>query len=183
VVVCTYNYAHFLPDALRTLAARSLSDFELLIVDDGSSDNTAEVMAALQSDYHGLRYLRKPHSGIADTRNVGIRATQGTHIAFLDADDLWSPRYLETMLRTFAEHPQANLIFCDGFTLRSDGVHVEKGAGPPLPSFNGRIGSARDLFLFINAFCPSGMIFSKSLFERVGPFNIRFDEWGGMGKI
>src|SRR6058998_2920993 len=102
VVICTYNYAHFLKHALRAVAAQTFADFELVIVDDGSTDETEEVVKAFSIRFPKCVYLKKNHSGLADSRNAGVRAAGGTHVAFLDADDLWSPEYLNVVQTIFA---------------------------------------------------------------------------------
>jgi len=114
VVVCTYNYAHLLPDSLRSIAAQTARDFELLIVDDGSTDNTEEIAEKFRPQFQDFRYLKKSHTGPADSRNVGATAAQGSHIAFLDADDLWSVHYLAVMQEAFNTNPQAELALCEG---------------------------------------------------------------------
>lgn len=180
VIVCTYNYAHLLPDALRTLAAQTLSDFELLIADDGSSDRTEEVVAEFRPRFRDCRYLKKPHTGTADTRNVAVRAARGSHVAFLDSDDLWSRDYLRTIQDAFEKHPRAELVFSKDLIFYSeervvtDGLLVRR-----LPALCGPIRDPRELFHFVNAFSPSGMAFSKSLYDRTGPFDVQFSEWVG----
>src|SRR5215813_5313132 len=112
VIVCSYNYARFLPQALRTLQAQTVHDFELLIIDDGSTDDTEEVVKEWSSLFRNCVYLKKLHTGLASSRNFGVRHASGTHVAFLDADDLWSPAYLESVLRVFETTPEAELVCC-----------------------------------------------------------------------
>lgn len=176
VVVCTYNFAHFLPDALRSLAAQTISDFELLVADDGSTDPTAEVVAQFRPQFGDCRYLRKPHTGLDDTRNFAIQASQGAHIAFLDADDLWSPRYLEAMQRVLKETPQAELIFANGYYVRNDGAILRPGFADGVSALCGPVQTSHELFTCMRNYFPSGMLFSKSLYDRVGPFDTRFRE-------
>src|SRR5690348_1092926 len=83
VVVTTYNYAHLLPDALRALAAQTVTHFELLIVDDGSTDNTAEIVERFRPQFLECHYLKKPNGGTADARNYGVQRAQGTLVAIL----------------------------------------------------------------------------------------------------
>lgn len=174
VVVCTYNYAHFLNDALRTLAAQTVQEFELLIVDDGSTDNTEQVVKDYTDRFHNMVYLKKPHSGLPDTRNFGVRAASGTHIGFLDADDLWSPHYLERMRDVFQRIPQAELVICDAFCVYDSGEVYGTFFPEGLPPVRGPIGRARDLFPFFLTVAPSALIFSKAAYERVGPFDTAF---------
>jgi glycosyltransferase involved in cell wall biosynthesis len=174
VIVCTYNYAHLLPDALRTLAAQTLPDFELLIVDDGSTDHTEEVVRQYSPEFRNCVYFKKPHSGLADTRNAGVRKATGTHLAFLDADDLWSPEYLEVIRAKFESSPQADIVFSDGFRILGNGL-IQRPVFPSgLPPLNGPVNSVGGLFSLCNNYLPSGMVFLKSLYERIGPFDTRF---------
>ena len=91
VVIPAYNAAEFLPDSLASVFRQTYQPQEVLIVDDGSEDETSRVAQALEKR---VRYLRKPRGGPASARNLGIRAAQGEWIAFLDADDIWLPDML-----------------------------------------------------------------------------------------
>lgn len=178
VVICTYNYAHLLPDALKSVAQQTLQDFELVIVDDGSTDNTEEVVEEFRPLFHDFRYVKKLHAGPADARNLGVRAAGGTHIAFLDADDLWSPHYLSTMQEALSTHPQADLVLCEGITIRSrNGFITERTLNRGLPSLCGPLHSPRDLFPILQVVAPSGMVFSKDLYNRNGPFDVESFGW------
>ena len=174
VIICTYNYAHFLPDALRAVAAQTFSDFELLIVDDGSTDNTEEVVRQFFGQFRHCVYLKKPHTGLADSRNFGIRRASGTHIAFLDADDLWSPEYLQTMKSLFETHPLAELVSADVLIVQTSGTIVGPLYPPGLPALCGPITSSRDLFSFFHYSTPSALVLRKSLYERIGPLEVCF---------
>lgn len=178
VVICTYNYANLLPDALHTVAAQTMQNFELLIVDDGSTDNTEEVVEQFRLQFENLRYLKKPHTGPGDSRNVGVQAATGTHIAFLDADDLWSRHYLATMQKAFSENPQAEIALCEPIFIRSEhGTVTEATLRRRLPQLSGPINSARKIFDVIQTFSPSGMAFSKDLYSRIGPFDVQSFGW------
>jgi glycosyltransferase involved in cell wall biosynthesis len=178
VVICTYNYAHLLPDTLQSVAAQTLQDFELLIVDDGSTDNTEEVAERFRPLFQNFHYAKKPHSGPADTRNVGVRAARGTHIALLDADDLWSPHYLSVIREALSANSQADLVLCEGITIRGDnGIITEVALEPGLPSLCGPVRSPQDLFEVVRAVAPSGMVFSKELYNRTGDFDTCSFAW------
>jgi glycosyltransferase involved in cell wall biosynthesis len=171
VVICTYNYAHFLRHALRALAAQTFSDFELVIVDDGSTDETEGVVKGFSGSFPHLVYLKKVHSGLADSRNVGIRTASGSHVAFLDADDLWSPQYLSAVQTVFSNEPKTELAVSDGARVHSSG-EIKGGLFPTgLPPLRGPIGTARDLFYWFPFAAPSATTFSKSLYSRVGGFD------------
>jgi glycosyltransferase involved in cell wall biosynthesis len=97
IVVATYNYAHFLPHALDSILAQTISDWEVIIVDDGSTDGTAEVVRPYLEDSR-FRYHCTSHVGQPATKNLGVRAAQGRYIAFLDADDVWHSEKLARQL-------------------------------------------------------------------------------------
>lgn len=179
VIVCTYNYGHMLPDALRSLAAQTITDFELLIADDGSTDNTEEIARQYSSQFRNCVYLKKPHTGLADTRNVAVRKATGTHLAFLDADDLWSPRYLEAVRDRLESSPQTELVICNGLRILDNGLILGPIFLRNLPHLEGNVESVKNPYYLFNEFLPSGMIFLKSLYERIGEFDTRFDQ--GLG--
>ncbi|MEJ2009803.1 MAG: glycosyltransferase family A protein [Acidobacteriota bacterium] len=179
VVVCTYNYAHLRPDALRTLAAQTFQDFELLIVDDGSTDHTEQVVLQHSARFRNCVYLKKPHTGLADTRNVAVRKAIGTHIAFLDADDLWSPDYLAVVGSKLESTPQAELVLLNGLRILDNGLILRPVFLPGLPRLEGPVSSAANFFSLCTDFCPSGTVFLKDLYERIGSFDTRFDQ--GLG--
>jgi glycosyltransferase involved in cell wall biosynthesis len=174
VIMPTYNYGHLLPETLRSLAAQTFQDFELLVVDDGSTDHTEEVVRGFSSQLRNCVYLKKPHTGPADSRRFAVQAATGTHIASLDSDDMWSPEYLEVVRRSFENHPQAEVFFCDGLHVQSTGKVMYPTLPADLPPSSGEVTSLRELFQLCINFCPTGMVFSKSLYQRVGPFDPRY---------
>ncbi len=174
VVVTTYNYAHLLSDALRALAAQTVNDFELLIVDDGSTDNTEEIVEQFHPRFQNCHYLKKPNGGTADARNHGVQRARGTHVAILDADDVWSPRYLEAVRQKFQSTPQTEAVFCDGVRILGDGRVLRPVFPPGLAPLEGPINSVESLFSLCDNFLPSGMVFLKSLYDRIGAFDTRF---------
>jgi len=96
IVIPTYNRGNILPAAVRSVLAQSCPDFELIIVDDGSSDDTATVVAGFAD--HRIRYMHQENGGGSKARNTGIKAAQGKYIAFLDADDTFLPDHLANAL-------------------------------------------------------------------------------------
>ena len=92
VVIPAYNYAHFLPEAIASVLAQTGADLELIVVDDGSPDNTPEVCARCADPR--VRLVRQPNAGLSAARNTGIREARFPYVAFLDADDRWEPGFL-----------------------------------------------------------------------------------------
>lgn len=114
VIIPTYNRARLLERSIDSVRAQTLQDWELLLVDDGSTDDTAGLAARLTSADRRIRYLSNDRTrGSAGARNCGIRKAQGEFIAFLDSDDTWFPPHLERALEYLAGHPEVSLVGCD----------------------------------------------------------------------
>lgn len=108
VIVPTYNRSGLLRETLATVGAQGFRDFELIVADDGSEDDTAATVATSPVP---ARYLRLEHSGLAArTRNAGIAVAQGRYLAFLDDDDLWHPDKLALQMQALREHADAVLV-------------------------------------------------------------------------
>ncbi|MDC0834855.1 glycosyltransferase [Geitlerinema sp. CS-897] len=104
IIVPSYNRAYIIDRAIDSVLAQTVADWELIVVDDGSKDNTQQVVE--QFGDSRIRYLRHdPNRGVCAARNTGIEAASGTYVAFLDSDDRWRPEKLEKQLRVFANSP------------------------------------------------------------------------------
>jgi glycosyltransferase involved in cell wall biosynthesis len=134
VVIPTYNRADRLSDTVDSVLAQTLPPAEILIVDDGSKDDTAAVCRRFPAP---VRYLHRENGGSAAARNTGMRAARGDYIAFLDADDVWEPTKLEVQLALHAAHPEIGWSATNHYTTDR--------ANRPLP---GTQGFARDLPAF-----------------------------------
>lgn len=107
VLIPTYNYGAFLPAALESVFAQTYTDYEVIVLDDGSTDDTAEIVAG----YPQVRYIYQEKAGIAAARNRLLEEAQGEFVAFLDADDLWAADKLEKQLHYLNAHPDCCLVF------------------------------------------------------------------------
>jgi glycosyltransferase involved in cell wall biosynthesis len=107
VVITTYNHAHFLGDAIESVLAQTQPATEVLVVDDGSADDPAAVVAG----YDRVRLIRQPNQGLAAARNTGLRAIQSDKVIFLDADDRLLPRAIAANLACFADAPAAGFVY------------------------------------------------------------------------
>jgi glycosyltransferase involved in cell wall biosynthesis len=110
VVIPTYNRASFLPTVIGSLRASGVSDFEAVVVDDGSTDDTERVAATMGDK---VRYVRQPNSGCAAARNRGLELGQGRYVAFLDSDDQWFPGVAPRMLDLLERDPDVGVAFTD----------------------------------------------------------------------
>lgn len=111
VIIPVWNGAEFLPDAIASILAQSYRPLEILVADDGSTDNTPEVAAQYGPQ---IRYFAFSHAGLAETRNRGLERAQGDLIAFLDVDDLWSETKLQQQVRLLQDNP--HILLVNGYT-------------------------------------------------------------------
>ncbi|MEI6127521.1 MAG: glycosyltransferase family 2 protein, partial [Pseudomonadota bacterium] len=103
IVIPTYNREKIITKALDSVFGQTCQDFEVVILDDGSTDCTRDVVAKYGEK---VKYFYQKNKGIAGGRNGGMKKTIGKHIAFLDSDDFWKPEKLERQLSLFSEHPE-----------------------------------------------------------------------------
>ena len=111
VVIATYNRAAFLPETIESILQQRFRDFELIVVDDGSTDET---QAVLRSYGDGIRSFYQKNSGPAAARNFGIRHARGRWISIQDSDDLAAPAHLEILFGFAAKHPDCGMVFANG---------------------------------------------------------------------
>jgi glycosyltransferase involved in cell wall biosynthesis len=136
VVVPTYNYAHFLPVALDSVLAQTFRDWECIIVDDGSTDDTAAVADAYVRRDPRFRYIHQANRGLAGARNSGVRNARGEAIQFLDADDRLLPPKLERHVAYLDSHPECDIVYGDVWFFRSERPDVLT------PSLHGKLTSS-----------------------------------------
>lgn len=115
VIVPTYNRAHLICESLDSVFAQTFQDFEVIVVDDGSTDNTEEVLAPYKDR---IRYFKQGNAGASAARNRGMLAVAGEYIAFLDSDDLWMPTKLAKQVALLRERPDINLCYTDLYLAR-----------------------------------------------------------------
>ena len=113
IIVPTFNRVHFLPRAVDSALAQSHGDVEVLVVDDGSSDNTQEVVRDLYNKDSRVRYIFQKNQGVSAARNAGLRAARGEFLALLDSDDVWKPWKLEIQLACLEQAPHLGMVWSD----------------------------------------------------------------------
>ena len=121
VVIPTYNLAALLPGAVESVRAQGWPELEIIVVDDGSTDGTPEVLEGLAREHANLRWFRQENAGAAAARNRGIEEARGRWVAFLDADDLWMPGKLAAQFEALAARPSASFSYTDVRVRREDG--------------------------------------------------------------
>ena len=117
VVVPVFDGARFLGECLQSLLAQDYPSVEIVVVDDGSSDGSADL-----AEGFGVRVLRRPHEGLPRSRNAGWRASRGPLVAFCDADDTWKPEKARVQVDYLAAHPECAIVLCRQDTFIEPGV-------------------------------------------------------------
>jgi glycosyltransferase involved in cell wall biosynthesis len=133
IVMAAKNYARFLPEAVDSVFAQTFTDWELLIIDDASTDATPGTVAPYLGDSR-VRYVRSDGLGQSRAKNLGIALSRGRFIAFLDADDAWLPMKLEKQLALFAAQPAAGVVFSRRCLMNEAGLGIPVRAAGALAS-------------------------------------------------
>ena len=118
IIITTYNRARYIAEAVKSAMSQNYSRMEINIIDDGSTDDTEAVIASFSSPL--LHYIKKAHTGAADTRNQAIKAAKGDYIIWLDSDDILMPGVLNAYSDLLLEYPDANVIYGDYLVVDND---------------------------------------------------------------
>lgn len=162
VIIPTYNRAWCLPRAIDSVLGQSFRDFELIVVDDGSNDETALVVAAYGD---ALRVIRQANRGVSAARNAGIAVARGVWIALLDSDDHWLPVKLETQLEWLAAHTDYRICQTEELWIR-DGKRVN-----PKKRHRKHGGHIFERCLPLCLVSPSAVMIDRHLLNEVGGFD------------
>jgi glycosyltransferase involved in cell wall biosynthesis len=161
VVIPCYNQAHFLGEAVESVLSQTYPRHEIVVVDDGSTDDTAEVA----SRYQEVRLIRQENGGLSAARNAGLGQSRGEYVVFLDADDRLLPEALEVGVRELEAHPRSAFVFG-----RWNNIAVD---GSPRPTSH-RPHDERDHYLALLHSCHIRMhavMYRSSIFDTVGGFD------------
>jgi teichuronic acid biosynthesis glycosyltransferase TuaG len=164
VIMPAYNAGKFIAESIACVQNQTFSNWELVIVDDGSTDNTAEVVKSFLTDTR-IRYIYQENAKAGKARNNAIRSSTGTFLAFLDADDIWPADKLEKQMALFA-NPKIDLIFTNGYSFSST-------INEPVDNMNTIVGdinmeNSLPLFLERNQIPNLSVVVKKSAVEAVG---------------
>jgi glycosyltransferase involved in cell wall biosynthesis len=125
IVITCYNHARFLGDAIRSALDQTIDRVEVIVVDDGSKDDTAEVAGAFPQ----VRYLFQRNQGLAAARNSGLAISNGDYVCFLDADDMLLPEAIESGLKAFEQHPECGFVYGDSCDVDVSGAALSGPRG------------------------------------------------------
>jgi GT2 family glycosyltransferase len=127
VIIPLYNKAPYAAKAIGSVLSQTFTEYELVIVDDGSSDSSAEIALQTIGNHENCRLIKQENAGVSMARNNGVSVSRGDYFCFLDADDWWEPMFLEEMTRLIDEYPDAG-IYGTGYTIVNETKHKTRGA-------------------------------------------------------
>jgi glycosyltransferase involved in cell wall biosynthesis len=122
VIIPTYNRASFVTEAIDSVLSQTFLDYELIVVDDGSTDNTKDVLLPYGER---IRYINQPNSGVGAARNAGVRCAIGEWLAFLDSDDIWLPEYLSCQMEQAKQDSRICAHMTNSIRFQTDGVEID----------------------------------------------------------
>ena len=173
IILPLYNKEMHVYEAIKSVLNQSFKNFELIVVDDGSTDNSLDLVNKITDDR--LKVFSQVNSGVSSARNFGILKSKFENIAFIDADDLWKPNYLEEIYKLIELFPEAKW-FCTGYSYLNNGVEKErivselKGSKKMVNYFE------YSIFELINHVDTT--VIKKDIFDEVGyfPLGVRYGE-------
>lgn len=164
VIIPTYNRAVFLSEAIDSVLNQSFRDFELIIVDDGSTDSTPHILRRWEGR---IRWMRQENSGVSRARNTGIRAARGRYLSFLDSDDLWAREKLEVQVGFLDANPHYGVCY-------TDEVWIRRGRRVNPKKIHGKYsGWIFDRCLPLCIISPSSVLMRREVLDAVGCFDER----------
>jgi len=162
VVIPTYNHAAYIREAIESALAQTYTPLEVIVVDDGSTDDTPRVLAGFGDR---IRALHQQNAGVGAARNRGGREARGEYLAFLDSDDIWLPDKLALQMAELERDPALGLVHCAMQSFDPDGRVIDAHLG----GTGGWI--AVDMLRYGQAISGSKMVVPKRVFEEVGGFD------------
>ena len=160
VMMPTYNNAKYICKAIESIYAQSYDNIEIIVVDDGSTDNTKEIL----KQYKDIKYFYVEHKGIPTARNVALANSKGEYIAFCDSDDYWLPGKINTQMQYFKEHPDCEIVF----------TKYENFFEDENLKMSERAVYEKKVESIFKQYLPSSIV-KKSLFDKYGKFDESFN--------
>ncbi|HDZ69372.1 MAG TPA: glycosyltransferase, partial [Phycisphaerales bacterium] len=166
VIMPAYNAAEYITEAIESVLTQSYRNFELVIVNDGSTDNTKDIIAGFKDER--IKYSYQENSGLATTHNVGIKKSKGAFLIKLDCDDIMTPDFIARHLAEFEKRPETDLVYCDDHLIDEDGRPIRI---IERPEYTNRKLLIRDLFRCGFPVVPFRTCIRRSVFDKIGFFD------------
>ena len=164
VIIPIYNGAQTIEHALKSVFAQTLTDFEIVVVDDGSTDDTPSVLARFGDR---IRVIRQSNRGLPGARNAAVAAARGEMLALIDHDDQWLPRKLELTVAALQNDPGASLVYSDMVVVNDAG---EESRASPIGSDTSHAPTMDEMLTRIWPITPSTVVMRRAAFDRAGGF-------------
>jgi len=161
-----YNCAEYIGEAIESVLIQNYPKFELVIINDGSTDNTKEVIS--RYDDERIRYIYQENGGMSNALNRAVREAKGQYIMPLDSDDMMTPDFIASHLQEFKKHPEADLVYSDVLLIDSSSnpIRVMKK-----PEYQNRRHMIRDLFRAGHPIIPFRLGIRKSVYDKIGLYD------------
>lgn len=173
IIVPLYNKAPYVRKALDSIESQTFTDWECIIVDDGSTDNSIAICEEFLSTHYtshithkNIRIISQPNSGVAKARNVGVENSYGQFVCFLDADDWWEPTYLEEMSQLIGAYPDAGLYGCDYYYVKNGKMKIYPKNAEGYIDYCKVYTDCKAMPIH-----PNGAIIPRNVFDEIGGFN------------
>lgn len=168
VVIPTYNKAQYLKKAIESVLNQTYKAIEMIIIDDGSTDNTQQVVKSFNDPK--IIYIWQKNKGPAAAKNTGIKKAQGKYIAFLDSDDLWLEEKLEKQLEFMEKNPEMSLLGTGCYEIDSQGKILGKKIFPKKNE------NLQKILIRYNPFIQSSVLVKKEVFDKIKGYDENFSE-------
>jgi len=166
VIIPSFNCAQYLADAVRSVFGQTYSALECVVIDDGSTDHTSDVLEELLTHYPLLKVAKKVNGGLSSARNMGLRLCSGSYLSFLDADDVLLPDKIEPQVKVFNANPEVDLVYGD-YLIASEKLDALAVFVAEMP----RELDPFDAFCFRNWFGPMVPLIRRRLSDKIGEFD------------
>jgi len=183
-IVPAYNAERYISGAIESVLGQTYKNIDLIVIDDGSTDRTGEVVRRYGDQ---VRYIRQENGGPSKARNTGIRAADSELIAFLDADDVWLSDKIQAQIDLLEDNPDLGLVFCDAEFMdekgRSDGsVWKQRGCYEAMVAESRRLAHPFATVMMMDCILPSAVLVRRVCLEKSGLFDesLRYTEHGGV---
>ena len=163
VIIPNYNHAKYVGDAIRSVLAQEYPHYEIIVVDDGSTDDSREILSTFGDR---IQCIYKKNAGLSAARNTGINASRGSLIGVLDADDMYEPKYIGTLVSVLQENPDAQGVYC--------GYQFVNHMNELLPQVESRPVEPNLLYEALldgNFFVPESIFLRRTVYDEVGLFD------------
>lgn len=166
VIIPNYNHAQYVGDAIRSVLAQTYRNYEIIVVDDGSTDNSREIVAQFGEK---VKYIYQSNAGLSAARNTGIAQARGEFIGVLDADDMYEPDFMSVLVPILQSDQEAEAVYC--------GYRFVDVSNQPLPQVEARLIPPDRLFQALaegNFLVPESILVRKRCYDKVGMFDVNF---------